>query len=224
MLSRVAHVRIDEQRARAGLRKHGREIGCEYAAAFAALGADDRERGMRRLRLRLQEKPAADAAQSLDHGAAGVVGGDDLVADPQGVAARDDGIVVLASQGELDVLLREEFEVQPGFAEAHLVGRGESTDLVYIGYGETSCRDQNRANRPADAARRSGSGERRILPRVGQRILNGHRTTPWRPCPGAARPGARRCRRHCARADPGFPGSMPRGRRVGRQRRLPAPY
>ena len=79
MLTRVAHVRVDEQRALAKLCKHGCQIGREPAAPLAALRAGDRENPPAGVVEPAQDQLAAQRPQGLDGFALRHIAGDEIV-------------------------------------------------------------------------------------------------------------------------------------------------
>ena len=156
MLTRLAHVGVDQQRALAELREDDRQVGGEIAAPFAALGADD---GQHLAFLGAvepaQHQLAADGSDLFDARAERLVGGDEVVAELARVAwlLAQVGVGELARQRELDVRLADQPEPDGGLAEAQVLLLLVGEDALRLLLAELAAIDQDRTKGPIDARR-----------------------------------------------------------------------
>src|ERR1700722_20556 len=120
MLARMPHVRVDQQDTFAHLCKYRRQIGCEPAAALAACRTGNSQYSTTHPVDPAKRQCAPQRAQRLNQFALRQIRRNHVVGHAILPAARENGIVELLRQRDVDVILRQQIQLQGSVAEANV--------------------------------------------------------------------------------------------------------
>lgn len=121
VLLRISEVCVDQERGMPKLREHDREIGCQVTSAFTSVGADHSEcfRGGLAFQPPHQQL-RSQSPKGLGLGAMWFVGSDDVLCD-SALTIENDRVVVLAGDGEFNVISGDQAKLNASLAKQGVI-------------------------------------------------------------------------------------------------------